>query len=52
MKDAMMIDNIAMNAANTSREALRLAENTLNAPDNTRLEIERLNREWVNFLIL
>ena len=45
MKDANTIDTVARNALNTSREALRLAEETLRMPDTNRAEIERLTRE-------
>ena len=45
MKDASTIDTVARNALNTSREALRLAEETLRMPDTNRAEIERLTRE-------
>ena len=48
MKDANTIDTVARNALNTSREALRLAEETLRMPDTNRAEIERLTREWVS----
>ncbi|PVD22260.1 hypothetical protein C0Q70_18068 [Pomacea canaliculata] len=46
MHDAKMIDNIARNALNTSREAYRLAEETLRKPDANDVEIERLTREF------
>lgn len=46
MKQATVIDNIARNALNTSRETLRLAEDTLRMPDMNKAEIDRLTREF------